>query len=99
MSVLDTNDQNIDSLINTYVIEGTEDDRLLNFDDFLNLDISSENLDEPQSEGEDTAFIMYTSGTTSNNVSTILNTSSFSICFLPKFTKAMNRGSGQRNTA
>ena len=66
LSVLDTNNQNIDSLINTYVIGGTEDDRLLNFDDFLNLDISSENLDEPQSEGEDTAFIMYTSGTTSN---------------------------------
>ena len=57
LSVLDTNDQNIDSLINTYVLGGTEDDRLLNFDDFLNLDTSSENLNEPQSEGEDTAFI------------------------------------------
>ena len=66
LSVLDTNDQKIDSLINTYVIGGSEDDRLLSFDDFLKLDISSVNLAEPKSEGEDIAFIMYTSGTTSN---------------------------------
>ena len=57
----------LDSLINTYVIGGSEDDRLLSFDDFLNLDVSSVNLAEPQSEGEDTAFYyVYTSGTTSN---------------------------------
>ena len=36
----------LDSLINTYVIGGSEDDRLLSFDDFLKLDISSVNLAE-----------------------------------------------------
>ena len=64
LSVLDTNDQKLDSLINTFVIGGSQDERLLNFDDFLKIDISSVDLDEPKSENQDTAFIMYTSGTT-----------------------------------
>ena len=66
LSVLDSNNQKIDTLNDTYVIGGSSDKRLKSFDDFLSLDISNIEIKEAVSEGDDTAFIMYTSGTTSN---------------------------------
>ena len=66
LSVLDANNQKIDTLKNTYVIGGSSDKRLKSFDEFLGLEITDIEINEALSRDDDTAFIMYTSGTTSN---------------------------------
>ena len=66
LSVLDENNQKIEGLYSTYVIGGSSDDRLKDFDEFLALDTSKVELNGPLSGSDDAAFIMYTSGTTSN---------------------------------
>ena len=66
LSVLDENNQKVASLIDTYVIGGSDDERLKNFTEFLQLGIDNVEINTPISKGDDPAFIMYTSGTTSN---------------------------------
>ena len=62
LSVLDENNQKIEGLYSTYVIGGSSDDRLKDFDEFLALDTSKVELNGPLSGSDDAAFIMYTSG-------------------------------------
>lgn len=54
------------SLNEVYIIGGAKDGRFRDFKDFEDINIDMKIFEDPIGEGDDPAFIMYTSGTTAN---------------------------------
>mgnify|MGYP003315429293 FL=1 len=65
-SVYDSPEGKPKSLLEVYIIGGSKDNRFKNFNDFESIKINDSIDEEPIGSNDDPAFIMYTSGTTSN---------------------------------
>ena len=65
-SVYDSPEGKPKSLLEVYIIGGSKDNRFKNFNDFETIKIDDLIDEEPIGSNDDPAFIMYTSGTTSN---------------------------------
>ena len=65
-SVYDSPEGKPQDLSNVYIIGGSKDKRFKDFKDFESIEIDNKTHENPIGEGNDPAFIMYTSGTTAN---------------------------------